>query len=150
MNAKSNPFVAMLEDDRDRIERFTRVLQSTHPSFHLIHWRTATAFITNYAVMPGIPQLIALDHDLFADNPNDPDPGDGREVSAYLTTQVPRCPILIHSTNSVAADSMLFSLRDAGWTVDRISPLGSDWIEAYWYPIAMEMIGDRTPSDPGL
>jgi hypothetical protein len=50
------------------------------------------------------------------------------------------CPALIHSTNAHAADSMLFSMRDAGWTVDRIAPIGDDWIESYWYPIAMEMI----------
>ena len=48
--------------------------------------------------------------------------------------------ILIHSTNAPAADSMLLTLRDAGWVVDRISPLGDDWIEAYWYPYAMRMI----------
>jgi len=31
---------------------------------------------------------------------------------------------------------MMFSMRDAGWTVDRIAPIGDDWIEAYWYPVA--------------
>jgi hypothetical protein len=35
---------------------------------------------------------------------------------------------------------MLFSMRDAGWTVDRIAPIGDDWIESYWYPVAREMI----------
>jgi hypothetical protein len=35
---------------------------------------------------------------------------------------------------------MLFSLRDAGWTVERIAPLGDDWIENYWYPTICDMI----------
>jgi hypothetical protein len=35
---------------------------------------------------------------------------------------------------------MLFSMRDAGWTVDRIAPIGDDWIESYWYPVALKMI----------
>jgi hypothetical protein len=35
---------------------------------------------------------------------------------------------------------MMFAMRDAGWTVDRIAPIGDDWIESYWYPVALEMI----------
>jgi hypothetical protein len=35
---------------------------------------------------------------------------------------------------------MMFSMRDAGWTVDRIAPIGDDWIESYWYPVALQMI----------
>ena len=34
---------------------------------------------------------------------------------------------------------MMFTLQDAGWQADRISPLGEDWIEEYWYPVAKEM-----------
>ena len=33
------------------------------------------------------PRLIALDHDLIPDDPGDPDPGDGRDVAAFLATQ---------------------------------------------------------------
>ncbi len=35
---------------------------------------------------------------------------------------------------------MKYAMRDAGWTVERIAPIGDDWIESYWYPVACEMI----------
>lgn len=130
----------MLEDDHDRIRRFRAIVARRHPNAVLRIARTAPDFISEFRSIPGIPDLICLDHDLFTDSPDDPDPGDGRDVSNFLITQEPKCPALIHSTNSHAADSMMFSMRDAGWTVDRISPIGDDWIESYWYPVAKEMI----------
>jgi hypothetical protein len=116
----------------------------------LLHAVTLTPFcqsqephlilLLNTPRLLALPDLICLDHDLFVDSPDDPDPGDGRDVSNFLITQEAQCPVLIHSTNAHAADSMLFSMRDAGWTVDRIAPIGDDWIESYWYPVALEMI----------
>ena len=128
----------MLEDDRDRIERFACVLGSV--AIQLTYFRTAHDFIRAYESLTIVPKLISLDHDLFVDHDNDPDPGDGRDVAKFLALHKPISPILIHSTNAIAADSMLFTLQDAGWTVDRIAPIGDDWIESYWFPTAMNMI----------
>ena len=129
----------MLEDDRDRIARFTIVLAAKQISYK--YARTAHDFIRLYQTQTEAPTLIGLDHDLFTDNDGDPDPGDGRDVAAFLAAQLPSAPILIHSTNAVAADSMLYTLADAGWVVERIAPIGQDWIETYWLPTAMEIIG---------
>lgn len=93
-----------------------------------------------YGTLQVAPTLIALDHDLFVDHDDDPDPGDGREVASFLARMKPIAPVLIHSTNAVAADSMLYTLQESGWTVDRIAPIGEDWIESYWFPTAMKMI----------
>lgn len=133
-------FIVMLEDDFDRIERFRSVLAKRTVDGELRVSRTVSDFVASYAALLSTPDLVALDHDLFTDSPSDPDPGDGRDVAAFLATKTPVCPILIHSTNAPAADSMLFTLREAGWTVDRISPLGDDWIEAYWYPYMTRML----------
>lgn len=135
----SMKLLIMLEDDYDRIRRFKEVLARHHPKARLTVSRTAWEFIRSYSSMEEVPDLICLDHDLFPDSPNDPDPGDGRDVATFLITQPPNCPALIHSTNAHAADSMMFSLREAGWTVDRIAPLGEDWIESYWYSVMLEM-----------
>lgn len=132
MKTESMPLVIMLEDDRDRIDRFSAILANRAT---LLYWRTADAFIDAYSHLPQIPQLIALDHDLFVDSVGDPDPGDGREVAKYLATQTPIVPVLIHSTNWIAAESMLSTLREAAWNVERIAPIGEDWIEADWYPM---------------
>lgn len=137
----------MLEDDHDRIPRFRAVVARHYPDAVLIIARTAPDFKSAYWSLTEIPDLICLDHDLFTDSPDDPDPGDGRDISAFLITRLAKCPALIHSTNAQAADSMMFSMRDAGWTVDRIAPIGDDWIESYWYPVASEMVA--CGNDPG-
>ena len=124
----------MLEDEADRLERFSAVLQAFDPDLELRHWRTVHDFIAGYQEVEQTPILICLDHDLFTDHPDDPDPGDGRDVAAYMARRTPVCRVLIHSTNHFAAESMLYTLQDAGWGVERIAPLGSDWIEAYWWP----------------
>ena len=136
-------YLVMLEDDLDRIRRFNAIVATHHPDARIDVYRTAPAFIAAYLLLDTTPCLVCLDHDLFVDSPDDPDPGDGRDVSTFLTTQDAICPSLIHSTNAPAADSMMFSMRDAGWTVDRIAPIGDDWIESYWYPVACEMIASN-------
>ncbi len=133
-------FLLMLEDDLDRITRFRAVLAVHHPAAKLEVYRTAPDFIAAYPLLDRAPDLICLDHDLFTDSPDDPDPGDGRDVAAFLVTREPIAPALIHSTNAVAAISMLYSMRDNGWNVDRIAPLGEDWIESYWFPTASDMV----------
>ena len=130
----------MLEDDLDRISRFLGILTLHHPAATLDVHRTARDFIDAYSRLDRVPDLICLDHDLFTDSPDDPDPGDGRDVAKFLVTREPTAPTLIHSTNAAAADSMLYSMREHGWNVDRIAPLGEDWIESYWYPTAKEMV----------
>ena len=138
----------MLEDDLDRIRRFSAVVVRHHPDANLTVARTAPDFISAYWSLTETPDLICLDHDLFTDSPDDPDPGDGRDVSAFLITRLAKCPALIHSTNAHAADSMMFSMRDAGWNVDRIAPIGDDWIESDWYPVASEIVARG--NDPGI
>lgn len=127
----------ILEDDHDRIRRFDALLKGDDK---MTVARTAPNFIEAYSLLTEPPDLICLDHDLFIDLPSDPAPGDGRDVSNYLVTQSPICPALIHSTNADAADSMLFSMRDAGWQVERIAPIGEDWIEAYWFPTVLAIL----------
>lgn len=130
----------MLEDDSDRISRFRAVLALHHPVAALDVHRTAPGFIEAFSRLDRAPDLICVDHDLLTDLPDEPDPGDGRDVARFLATREPAAPALIHSTNAEAAESMLYSMRGHGWNVDRIAPLGEDWIESYWYPTAREML----------
>ncbi len=116
----------MLEDEVERLEKFV-------PNADWRHWRTAGDFITGFQQAERTPDLICLDHDLFAESSDAADPGDGRDVSGFLATIEPTCHVVIHSSNAPAANSMFFELQDTNWSVERIAPLGSDWIEAYWW-----------------
>lgn len=104
----------MLEDDLERIERFHSILARYHPNAVLKIFRNVPAFIAAFSTLDSTPDLICLDHDLFPIAPDEPDPGDGRDASAFLISQSIRCPVLIHSSNSMAADSM-FVFDARGW-----------------------------------
>ncbi len=137
--------ILMLEDEPERVVRFKAILSMNQRETGLFVHRTAAAFIDAHSRLPTAPRLIALDHDLFAEREGGPDPGDGRDVDRYLANCVPTCPVLIHSSNAPAAHAMLFTLQEAGWQVERIAPLGDDWIEGYWYPTAMRMMSTIRP-----
>ncbi|WP_413431920.1 hypothetical protein [Crateriforma spongiae] len=69
----------------DRISRFRAVLALHHPGATLDVHRTAPDFLDAYTRLDRVPDLICLDHDLFTDSPDDPDPGDGRDVAGVLS-----------------------------------------------------------------
>lgn len=122
----------MLEDDAERLQRFASVLANSYRTLDFRHWRTAPAFIAGFQAATHPPNLICLDHDLFVEHAGDPDPGDGRDVARFLATQTPSCHIVVHSSNMLASDSMFFTLTDAGWKVEKVVPIGEDWIESDW------------------
>ena len=132
MNRK--PIVLMLEDDSDRIGRFESVLAAN--GCGLLCYRTASSFIDSYCTVLQDVSLISLDHDLIPEGEYEDDPGDGREVSRFLATQYPHFHTIIHSSNFECAESMFFTLLEVGWDVEKVAPIGNDWIESYWWPIA--------------
>lgn len=137
----NNPhLILMLEDESERLIRFENVLSNLGDSVEWRHWRTAPDFIAGFQACRRKPSLICLDHDLFTDHPDDPDPGDGRDVAEFMATQPACCHVIIHSSNSHAADSMYFTLLEANWDVEKIAPLGQDWIESYWWVVAKRWI----------
>ena len=93
---------------------------------------------------------ISLDHDLEPMSPGDGDPGTGRMVADLLAGFRPTCPVIIHTTNRLAADGMEFVLADGGWAVERIMPYENcRWIAGAWLPIVRKAIVSSTGSQPG-
>jgi ADP-ribosylglycohydrolase len=87
--------------------------------------------------------LISLDHDLNPMPGTTGDPGTGIDVANFLGDFLPVCPVLIHSSNVDRVWSMHNELRFAGWTVDRVGPLGTDWIETAWLRQVRELLAKR-------
>ena len=50
------------------------------------------------------------------------------------------CPVIIHSSNRDQSDWMAGNSELAGWSYRRVAPLGEDWIEGYWRPVARELL----------
>ena len=88
--------------------------------------------------------LICLDHDLNPQPDFVGDPGTGLDVAVFLAGFPPVCPVLIPSSNTERVYSMCNELRFAGWVVDRVGPLGDDWIEISWQRKLKEMTGEHT------
>ena len=68
------------------------------------------------------------------------DPGSGLDVAKFLAEKNPVCPVIVHTSNTDRAFSILNELRFADWRVDRVGPVGDRWIEKYWTTKARELL----------
>ncbi|MDB5308543.1 MAG: hypothetical protein JWO38_2745 [Gemmataceae bacterium] len=122
----------MLEDNAERVERFTATLRRLDPSLNLTVWRSARRMLGELGELLSSARLLSLDHDLEPDVTDPTDPGDGLDVAKWLAGRPPVCPVIIHTSNGVRGDAMEGELELAGWTYRRVMPLGDDWVEVDW------------------
>jgi ADP-ribosylglycohydrolase len=132
--------ILILEDNDERIAGFQKAVAELNGRFELKIWRDAPSMIAECAVFFPNAALICLDHDLNPQPGATTDPGTGLDVTKYLCDFMPVCPVLIHSSNVDRVYSMHNELRFAGWMVDRVGPLGTDWIQTTWLRRARELL----------
>jgi hypothetical protein len=132
--------ILILEDDQDRIDRFTAALQTIDPISQIMVWRSAKKMIQEMDAYLPYARLISLDHDLYPMAGDTEDPGDGLEIAKHLALKKPQCPIIIHSSNGDRATMMAGEFELAGVPAKVIAPLGADWIEAYWAQVVVELL----------
>jgi hypothetical protein len=132
--------VLMLEDDAERVGRFTAALRRADPSLRLVVWRSARRMLGELADLLPSARLISLDHDLDPDITAPGDPGDGLDVAKWLADRPPACPVIVHTSNGVRGDAMMGELELGGWTRRRVLPLGDDWIEVDWYRVVRRLL----------
>jgi hypothetical protein len=129
----------MLEDDSERISRFSTTLRAIDPNVVLKIWRDARTMIRELSdFLPGA-RIISIDHDLEPET-SDADPGDGLEVVKYLVLQSTVLPVIIHSSNRERSDWMAGEFELAGWRHWRVAPLGDDWIEVDWQRLVRRLL----------
>ena len=133
-NFMSGKLILILEDNEDRIRNFHSAVKSLGGNFSERIWFDAPNMIEDLPTVLNQACLISLDHDLNPQPNVTADPGTGLEVAEFLAKHSPVCPVLIHSTNYEKAWSMHNELRFAGWLVDRVGPIGDDWIQCLWLP----------------
>ncbi len=104
--------------------------------------------------------LISLDNDLdpVLHDGKSVDAGDGVAVTRYLVGQnspagklTTSPPLIIHSTNEIAAIQMQQMFSDASWRIERVVPYdGESWIGEVWIQTAraaiIKTVSDRKPT----
>jgi len=131
----------ILEDNSGRTEAFYEAANHGERQHTLRVWRIASQMINELPSYLDQATLISLDHDLYKQYDNDPEPGCGRDVANYLAEQAPSCPIVIHSTNTDAAWGMYNELTSTGWKVEIIHHLDEPrWIQIRWLELAQKLI----------
>ncbi len=130
----------MLEDDAERVERFTATLRAVAPELPLRIWRDAWTMIRELEFLIPAARLISLDHDLEPDAGSTKDPGTGWDVTKYLAGLPPVCPVVIHTSNRERASWMMGEFELGGWRYYRLAPLGDDWIEHDWQRLVRRLL----------
>jgi hypothetical protein len=130
--------IVILDDEPERVAEMIRCLAGVIGGLQLVVFDNAPDLIDWLARHLDSAKLICLDHDLGPNRVRNGevfDPGIGRDVVDYLATHTPICPVIIHTTNTLAAPGMELALTDAGWMHGRIMPyddlewIGGEWIE---------------------
>jgi len=134
--------ILILEDNDERIAGFQKTGAALGGGFEIKIWRDAHSMIAECDQFFSSAALICLDHDLNPQPGVTTDPGTGLDVARFLADFLPVCPVLIHSSNTDRVYSMHNELRFAGWTADRVGPLGADWIETTWLRRVRELLAE--------
>jgi hypothetical protein len=128
--------IAILDDEPKRIRAMIECVSKGLPGCHVVTFDNAPDMIGWLEKHLEDASLICLDHDLGPNrsrNGQTFDPGTGRDVTDYLALRRPVCPVLIHTTNSLAAPGMAIVLDDSGWVHSRLAPYNDlEWLSADW------------------
>jgi hypothetical protein len=135
--------ILILEDNDERIAGFRQAVATLGGDFELKLWQDAPSMIAECEAFFPTAALISLDHDLNPMPGATVDPGTGVDVARFLGDFMPVCPVLIHSSNMDRAYSMNNELRFGGWMVDRVGPIGTDWIETSWVRTARRLLAEH-------
>jgi hypothetical protein len=134
----------MLEDNAERVRRFTATLARIDSALPFRIWRNAWTMIREVEALLPHAFLISLDHDLDPEDGDATDPGTGWDVTKHLAALAPVCPVIIHTSNGERATWMIGEFDLGGWKYHRIAPIGDDWIERDWFRLVRRLLKRRT------
>jgi len=128
--------ILILEDTNARIVEMRKVFAQLLPQFGIVAFDNVPDFLDWAESNLKDTVLICLDHDLGSTRERNGerfDPGIGRDAADALAMYPAICPVIVHSSNSIAVPGMLLVLRESGWTCSAMMP--SDdlrWIDTWW------------------
>jgi hypothetical protein len=139
--------IVILDDEPDRVREMLRCLGDDRLETEVVTFDNAPDMIGWLGEHLNEARLICLDHDLGPNRSRGGevfDPGTGRDVANFLAEQKPVCPVLIHTTNNLAAPGMAMVLDDSGWNHSRIVPYNDlEWVEEDWLAEVRLLLGKK-------
>lgn len=139
----------MLEDNKERLERFEASLRILDAKLPLTVWSDAWRMIREVEEFLPLAALISLDHDLEPPE-SEPahDPGDGMDAARFLAARPPVCPVIVHSSNRERSTWMMGEFELGRWKAYRVAPIGDDWIEQDWLGRVRRLLRKRRSAGP--
>jgi hypothetical protein len=129
--------IVVLEDNKERVAIMRARIADRFHAFESHFFDDAQDTIRFLECRLSETLVISLDNDLEMKTGSDGrcfDAGEGRHVAEFLAKKKPVCPVIIHTTNTVAALAMEELLRGAGWKTRRVVPFDdTNWIESDWF-----------------
>lgn len=129
--------IAILEDNEDRRTAMRACLADRFYQYEAEFFDDARELIAFLQANLSDTILISLDNDLELKPDGQGrwiDPGSGQDVAAYLTQRAPACPVVLATTNTLAAAGMEGVLRESGWETHRVIPFDDvNWIPGEWF-----------------
>jgi hypothetical protein len=128
--------IAILDDEPERIGAMLPLVARQFPEHEAVVFENAPDMIAWLTANLDHVCLLSLDHDLGPNQVRDGavfDPGIGRDVADFLANRSPRCHVILHTTNHLAAPGMTRVLQESGWTVSQVVPYGDlRWVAEAW------------------
>lgn len=129
--------IAILEDNLDRQAVMRDCIADRFYTFEARFFDEASEMIRFLEQNLAEMIVISLDNDLELKPGADGrqiDAGEGRHAAEFLASKQPACPVIIHTTNTVAAEAMTEMLTEASWKTKRVMPFDDmNWITTDWF-----------------
>jgi ADP-ribosylglycohydrolase len=132
--------ILLLDDDAARVRGFDSAVARLGPAYRLHVWRDANRMMAECHEFLADAALISLDDDLNKETPDSTDPGDGIKVASFVARLPCFCPVILHTSNTDRIWSMDNESRFGGWKAEWVMPLGADWIDRSWLPVARRLL----------
>jgi hypothetical protein len=136
--------IAILDDESERRAEMIQSLRDTLPDAEVALFDNAPAIVAWLRERLHDVAVLSLDHDLGPNRLEDGvllDPGTGRDVTDFLAQVAASCPVVVHTSNSHGATSMLATLELAGWHGHRVVPVNDlAWIRERWGPLVARLL----------
>jgi hypothetical protein len=130
----------LLEDNAERVDRFTAALKLIERGLPLRVWRNAWTMIREVEAYLPDARLISLDHDLEPEDGDTNDPGTGWDLVKFLSARPAASPVIVHTSNRERSDWMCGEFELSGWKYHRVAPIGDDWIEQHWGRVVRRLL----------